>query len=62
MIDQLKAYAMEHYEAGGHWIFETYSDADYQREIDFAGGSFAKAKKALKLEWKIINEQSSNCY
>ena len=55
MIDQLKAYAMLHYEAGGHWVAETYSNADYQREIDEAGGSIRKAKKAMKAYWLLMN-------
>ena len=30
MIQALKAYALANYEAGGHWVYETYDTADYE--------------------------------
>lgn len=55
----LEAYAMQHYEAGGHWIVETYNDADYQAVLDEAGGNMAKAKAALKKAWLFLVEQQA---
>lgn len=55
MIDTLKAYALANYEAGGHWIAETYDTADYVRALEKAGGSVSKAKAALKNEWLFLN-------
>ena len=57
--ETLKAYAMQHYEAGGHWIVETYGDADYQAVLDEAGGNMAKAKSALKKAWLFLVERQA---
>jgi hypothetical protein len=61
-IKTLEAYAMQHYEAGGHWIVETYGAADYQAVLDEAGGNMAKAKAALKREWLFLVAQQRECY
>lgn len=61
MKDELEAYALANYEAGGHWVFETYSDSDYRRILDEAGGSIAKAKAALKEEWLFLVMQEREC-
>lgn len=57
--ETLKAYAMQHYEAGAHWIVETYGDTDYQAVLDEAGGNMAKAKAALKKAWRFLVEQQA---
>ena len=61
MIDTLKAYALANYEAGGHWIVETYSDADYQRTLDEAGGDVKKAGAAIKSEWDFLTMRENEC-
>lgn len=58
-IKTLEAYAMANYEAGGHWIAETYGAADYQAVLDEAGGNMAKAKAALKKAWLFLVEQQA---
>jgi len=59
--ETLEAYAMQHYEAGGHWIVETFGPADYQAIVDAAGGNMAKAKAALKREWLFLVAQEREC-
>jgi hypothetical protein len=61
MISTLKDYAMANYETGGHWIVETYSDSDYQRVIDAAGGDVKKAGAALKSEWDFLTTRENEC-
>lgn len=55
MIKTLEAYAMQHYEAGGHWIVETYGDADYQAVLDEAGDDIVAAKAMLEKAWLFLN-------
>ena len=57
----LEAYAMSHYEAGGHWVVETYSDSDYQAIIDEAAGDADKAKAATKAAWEFLVMQEREC-
>jgi len=57
----LEAYAVQHYETGGHWIVETYGIADYQATLDAAGGDIDEAKAAIKRAWLFQVEQESNC-
>jgi hypothetical protein len=57
--ETLEAYALDNYEAGGHWIVETFGPADYQAIVDAAGGNMAKAKTALKKEWLFMNMRES---
>jgi hypothetical protein len=59
---ELEAYAMSHYEAGGHWVVETYSNSDYQAVIDEAGGDIDAAKAALKKAWLSLVAQQRECY
>ena len=59
MIDKITAlekFAFDHYEAGGHWVFETYDRADYARVLADTGG-LAAAKKALREEWELLENQ-----
>jgi hypothetical protein len=30
-LETLEQYALDHYEDGGHWIYETFSASDYAR-------------------------------
>lgn len=55
MIDTLKAYALANYEAGGHWIAETYSHADYARTLAETGGDVDAAKAMLEKAWLFLN-------
>jgi hypothetical protein len=58
---ELYQYAVANYEAGGHWIAETYSEADYNELLAECSGNLNKAKKELENRWKLICEQERNC-
>jgi hypothetical protein len=58
----LQQYALDNYEEGGHWVYETHEAADYQEYLDEAKGSIAKAKKLVRDHWKLMLEMESNCY
>ena len=59
-IEILKQYALDNYEAGGHWVFETYSDDEYA-EVLARHPSIKAAKKALKEAWEFCTEQQQEC-
>ena len=55
-MEELKQYALDNYEAGGHWVFETFSDADYAEVLSICQ-SIEAAKKALKRDWELCEER-----
>jgi soluble cytochrome b562 len=59
-LETLEQYALDHYEDGGHWIYETFSASDYAQALAEAG-SLQAAKKAIKREWELCVEQEKNC-
>ena len=59
-VEILKQYALDNYEEGGHWVFETYSDADYAKVL-VEHQSVEAAKKAIKEDWELCVEQERNC-
>lgn len=56
----LKKYAMDNYEDGGHWVVETYSNADYA-EVLGRCSSLEEAKQALKENWELCVMQEKEC-
>jgi hypothetical protein len=60
MIKELEQFALDHYEAGGHWVVETHSKEDYI-EVLTKAKTVAKAKKELKKYWKLINHRQADC-
>ena len=59
-IEILEKYAMDNYEEGGHWVAETYSDADYA-EVLGRCSSLEEAKQALKESWELCVMQEKEC-
>jgi len=57
----LEQFALENYEAGGHWVYETHEASCYQEYLDEAGGNIAKAKKLVRKQWEFMLEMESNC-
>lgn len=51
LIAELERYALDHYEAGGHWVAECFGAGDYQEYLDQAGGDLALAQAALQAYW-----------
>ena len=56
MYKELEAYAMEHYEQGGHWVVESFDKSDYDKYIVLGGGDIAGAKAKLKWFWELKEE------
>ena len=56
LIEQLKAFALAHYNEGGHWVYETHDDGDYEGMI-VATGSLESAMASLKDYWELKQEQ-----
>ena len=60
MIKELEAYALENYEKGGHWVFETHGKEDYMEVITTCEGNIKKAKALLRDYWRLMEEQRKN--
>lgn len=55
-IQDLETYALNNYDAGGHWVYETYGKADYMALLASVG-SVDNAKQYLKEYWEITQDQ-----
>jgi hypothetical protein len=65
MIDNsiavLKAYALEHYDDGGHWIYECYDKGDYVNRLEESNFDVEKAKTLIHKEWELLEMQKREC-
>jgi len=61
MIDTLENFALENYEAGGHWVYETHEAIDYQAWLDEANGDVEAAKGLIHQYWDLMNERQADC-
>jgi len=53
---ELEDYAMRNYEAGGHWVVESFEKADYDEYLAQAKGRVNRAKRLLKEFWELKEE------
>ena len=60
-IQALEQFALDNYENGGHWVYETHGADDYQEILDEAVGDLAKAKALLRDYWEFMNERQREC-
>lgn len=60
-VEALEAFALENYEAGGHWVYETHDRADYEQVLHRAGGDLEEAKAALRQYWGLMNDRRADC-
>jgi hypothetical protein len=60
-IQQLQQFAMDNYEAGGHWVVECWDAADYNQVLEDCGGDVEAASAAIQQQWELTNEQERNC-
>lgn len=60
-VQALKDYALANYEAGGHWVYETYDNADYLAIVHEAEGNVERAKELVKEAWEFICEREQEC-
>jgi hypothetical protein len=54
-VQAMKDYARDHYDEGGHWVYETHDDKDYE-EMLLASGSLEDAKRNLREFWLLKQE------
>ena len=47
LVQQLKQYALDNYDLGGHWAYETYDKGDYIKILQWSN-TFDQAKAALR--------------
>jgi hypothetical protein len=59
-VVSLEQYALDNYEVGGHWVYETFSDLDYA-EVVFESTSLEDGKKIIKECWERLLEQEREC-
>ena len=55
--EKLAQYALDHYQAGGQWVYECFDAADYQEFLDNAGGDINRARRALRRHWELVQER-----
>lgn len=59
MIEALKKYALDNYNEGGHWVYETHDDRDYEGLI-VATGSLEDAMKQIKEYWELKQDMDDD--
>ena len=60
-LNALEQYALDNYEAGGHWVVECFDKEDYLEIIAEAGCDLVEAKTLLRTHWEIMCERESEC-
>lgn len=60
-IAELEKYALDNYEAGGHWVYECFDKDDYTEYLDEADGDLGKAKQELKKYWELVKDMEREC-
>lgn len=59
-VQQLKDYALENYESGGHWIYESFDESDYEEFLTEGQGDLAKTKQLLEDHWAYLEATSKD--
>lgn len=60
LIKELQQYALDNYDLGGHWAYETHDKKDYIKILQRTN-SLDEAKADLKAWCELTNEQEMNC-
>jgi hypothetical protein len=61
-IEHLKQYALDNYEKGGHWVYETYSNDDYVEALEKHNNDLTEALAHIRYDWELTVEMQRNCY
>ena len=59
-VEALKKFALDHYDEGGHWVYETFGHDDYAWWL-MNSNSLKDAKLDLKDHWEFMVEQENEC-
>ena len=60
-VAALKAFALKHYEGGGHWVYETFEREDYEQYLAKANWDLGVAKWDLHDYWQLMEMQKREC-
>lgn len=58
---ELEAYALKHYEEGGHWVYETHVWEDYLELLGDANWDVDVAIQRMVSYWQLMNMQRKEC-
>jgi len=58
---ELEAYALKHYEEGGHWVYETHEFPDYLDYLADANWDINVAIERMVSYWRLMNDQAREC-
>jgi hypothetical protein len=59
-VEALKKFALDHYDEGGHWIYETFGTGDYECVLR-SFSTLEEAKEDLKVSWELMVERETEC-
>jgi len=60
-VAALEAFALKHYEEGGHWVYETHTKEDYIQFLARANWDLGVAMLNLHDYWMLMNERQRDC-
>lgn len=60
-VATLEAFALTHYEEGGHWVYETYSREDYEEVLAEANWDLNVAIQRMVSYWQLMEMQKREC-
>ena len=58
---ELEAYALKHYEEGGHWVYETHGSEDYEQYLAEANWDLNVAIQRMVSYWQLMEMQKREC-
>jgi len=62
LIAMMEEFFKENYEAGAHWLYETWDKSDYEAFLlDNVFTTEDEIKAELRRRWELILEQERNC-
>ena len=59
-IAALEAFALANYDAGGHWIYESYDRDQYLSILADTDGHLGRAKRLLRLVWEALDDRCTD--
>jgi hypothetical protein len=60
-VAALEAYALKHYEDGGHWVYETHGFDDYLELLADANWDVNVALQHMVSYWQLMNMRKREC-
>jgi hypothetical protein len=60
-VAALEAYALKHYENGGHWVYETHGREDYEEYLADANWDLNIAIQRMVAYWSLMNDKAKDC-